>query len=140
ARRRPALGPRRLADRARARLAPARLARRRPRPNVGVDEGSARRVANLIGAMDAPLLAPDALIRPWRTATLVASLVAALELVLLIGLAMVLLAKPLSHAMQRHATAAAVAPDEKHAAAIVHRVEKITLPKLTRTDTGVFVL
>ena len=33
--------------------------------------------------MDAPLAAPDALIRPWRTATLVASLVAAIELVLL---------------------------------------------------------
>ena len=90
--------------------------------------------------MDAPLPAPDALIRPWRTATLVASLVAAVELVLLIGLAMVLLAKPLSHAMQQHATKAAVAPEEKHAAAIVRKVEKVTLPKLTRADTGVFVL
>ena len=91
-------------------------------------------------AVDAPLPAPDALIRPWRTATLVASLVAAVELVLLIGLAMVLLAKPLSRAMQQHATAAAVAPEEKHAAAIVRNVEKITLPKLTRSQTGVFVL
>jgi hypothetical protein len=81
--------------------------------------------------VDAPLPAPDALIRPWRTATLVASLVAAVELVLLIGLAMILLAKPLSHAMQRHATAAAVAPEEKHAAAIVRRVEKITLRSAT---------
>ena len=34
--------------------------------------------------MDAPLPSPDALVRPWRTATLVASLVAAIELVLLI--------------------------------------------------------
>ena len=90
--------------------------------------------------MDAPLPAPDALIRPWRTATLVASLVAAVELVLLVGGALVVLAKPLSHAMQRHAQAAAFAPERKHAAAIVRRAEKITLPKLTRTETGVFVL
>ena len=90
--------------------------------------------------MDAPLVAPDALIRPWRTATLVASLVAAVELVLLIGLAMVLLAKPLSHAMQQHATAAAVAPEQKRAAAVVKKTEAIALPKLTRTETGVFVL
>jgi len=90
--------------------------------------------------MDAPLPAPDALIRPWRTATLVASLVAAVELVLLVGGALVFLAKPLSHAMQRHAQAAAFAPEQKHAVAIVKRAEKITLPKLTRTETGVFVL
>jgi len=53
--------------------------------------------------MDAPLPAPEMLIRPWRTATLVASLVAAVELVLLLIAAVLLLAKPLSHAMQRHA-------------------------------------
>ena len=90
--------------------------------------------------MDAPLPAPDALIRPWRTATLVASLVAAVELVLLVGVALALLAKPLSHAMERHAQKAAFAPERKHAAAIVKKAEKIALPKLTRTETGVFVL
>ena len=42
--------------------------------------------------MDAPLPTTDALIRPWRTATLVASLVAAIELVLLVGAAGLLLA------------------------------------------------
>ena len=51
--------------------------------------------------MDAPLTSPDALVRPWRTATLVASFVAAIELVLLIGAAVMLLAKPLAHAVQR---------------------------------------
>ena len=61
--------------------------------------------------MDAPLDPHDALIRPWRTATLVASLVAAVELVLLLGAAFLLLAKPLSHAMQRHAEAARLAHD-----------------------------
>src|SRR5205085_7710008 len=133
ARRRPALGPRRLADRARARLAPARLARRRPRPNVGVDEGSARRVANLIGAVDAPLTSPDALIRPWRTATLVASLVAAIELVLLVGAALLLLAKPLAHAVQHHAESAALAP-AKTDRVTPHKLVKLALPKHLRAQ------
>ena len=62
--------------------------------------------------MDAPLPAPDALIRPWRTATLAASLVAAVELALLLGAGFLLLAKPLSHAMQQHAAATAFTPAE----------------------------
>jgi hypothetical protein len=89
--------------------------------------------------VDAPLPAPDALIRPWRTATLVASLVAALELVLLLGAAMLLLAKPLSHAVQRHAAAKAFAAPKK---ATITRAKQrvVTLPKLTRDETKVFVL
>lgn len=89
--------------------------------------------------MDAPLIAPDALIRPWRTATLVASLVAAVELVLLVGAGLFLIAKPLSHAVQQHAQAAALKPQKTHAAAIVQKL-KVALPSLTRTETGVFVL
>lgn len=91
--------------------------------------------------MDAPLPAPDALIRPWRTATLVASLVAAVELVLLIGVALLLLAKPLAHAMQHHAQAAALEPAaKKHAPAPVKRVRhKVPLAKRPRSGTGVFV-
>jgi hypothetical protein len=88
--------------------------------------------------VDAPLPAPDALIRPWRTATLVASLVAAIELVLLLVAGVLLLAKPLSRAMQRHAEAAAFAPAKKH---VVKRVKHVvSLPKLTRDETKVFVL
>ena len=92
--------------------------------------------------MDAPLPSPDALVRPWRTATLVASLVAAIELVLLVGAAMLLLAKPLAHAVQRHAEAAALAPAEptKKAKAIVHKLKKVPPAKHTRSHTGVFVL
>ena len=92
--------------------------------------------------MDAPLPSPDALIRPWRTATLVASLVAAIELVLLVGAAMLLLAKPLAHAVQRHAEAAALAPaaPAKKTSAIVHRTKKVAPPKHARSHTGVFVL
>lgn len=89
--------------------------------------------------MDAPLPASE-LIRPWRTATLVASLVAAVELVLLVGVALLLLAKPLSHAVQRQAQAAAIAPEKKKAVAAVKREERISLPSLTRTETHVFVL
>ena len=90
--------------------------------------------------MDTPLSAPDALIRPWRTATLVASLVAAVELVLLLGAGFLLLAKPLAHAMQKHAAATAFAPVKKHTAApVVHRRAPIGKPKLLRSQTGVFV-
>ena len=90
--------------------------------------------------MDAPL-SPDAIIRPWRTATLVASLVAAVELVLLVGAGVLLLAKPLAHAMQQHAAAAASAPTKKERA-VAHTIAKQidAAPTLTRTQTGVFVL
>jgi hypothetical protein len=82
----------------------------------------------------------DALIRPWRTATLVASLVAAIELVLLLGAGFLLFAKPLAHAMQRHATATTFAPAKKHAATPVHHKQApIGAPKLLRSQTGVFV-
>jgi hypothetical protein len=91
--------------------------------------------------VDAPLPSPEALVRPWRTATLVASLVAAVELVLLIGAAVLLLAKPLAHAVQRHAEASALAPAAKKQAAVVHRVAKrIAAPKLLRAQTHVLVL
>ncbi len=60
--------------------------------------------------MDMPVATSHELIRPWKRATLVASLVAALELVLLLGLGALLLAKPLSHTIRKHALAAATAP------------------------------
>lgn len=87
--------------------------------------------------MDAPLT-PDAIIRPWRRATLVASLVAAVELVLLVGAGILLLAKPLARAMQRQAEVTAVAPSKKERAA-VRQVVAAAAPRLTRTNTGVFV-
>jgi hypothetical protein len=90
--------------------------------------------------VDTPLTAPDALIRPWRTATLVASLVAAVELVLLLGAGFLLLAKPLAHAMQKHAAATAFAPTKKHAATPARpKLAAIAQPKLLRSQTGVFV-
>jgi LytR cell envelope-related transcriptional attenuator len=89
--------------------------------------------------MDAPLTPPDALIRPWRTATLVASLVAAVELVLLAGAAFLLLAKPLSHAMQAHAEKTAF-PTHHTVTAAKHAAKKVLLPKLLRAETKVVVL
>ncbi|HEY5295011.1 MAG TPA: LytR C-terminal domain-containing protein [Gaiellaceae bacterium] len=92
--------------------------------------------------MDAPLTGgPDALIRPWRTATLVASLVAAVELILLVVAAVLLLAKPLSHAMQRHAEAAAFAPAKTLPAATkAKHVAPPSVAHLPRAKTHVFVL
>jgi hypothetical protein len=89
--------------------------------------------------VDAPLPNPDALIRPWRTATLVASLIAAVELVLLVGAAVVVLAKPIAHAVRHHAEAAAFAPAKKKAVPAVHHVATVAPPKLSRHQTRVFV-
>jgi hypothetical protein len=89
--------------------------------------------------VDAPLPAPDALIRPWRTATLVASLVAAVELVLLLGAGTLILAKPFSRIVRKHAEAAALAPAHTLSPAVLRKTV-VTLPKLTRSETGVFVL
>ena len=89
--------------------------------------------------MDAPLPV-DALIRPWRTATLVASLVAAVELIVLIAFALLLLAKPLSHAVRRHAQAAALAPAKKHVAPAVHvKRHPVAKARHPRSALGVFV-
>jgi len=63
--------------------------------------------------VDAPLLTHHELVRPWRRATLVAGTIAALELVLLVAAASMLLAKPLSHVIQRQAVAAATAPPKQ---------------------------
>jgi hypothetical protein len=94
--------------------------------------------------MDAPLAAPDALIRPWRTATLVASLVAAAELVLLLVAAVLLLAKPLSHAMRRQAEAAAFSTTAKKTTK-AKPVHHVVLPaaakaRLPRSKTSIWVL
>jgi hypothetical protein len=90
--------------------------------------------------VDASLEAHDALVRPWRTATLVATLVAAVELVLLLGAVFMLVAKPLSHAMQRHAEAAAFAPVKAQPRPAIPKQAPIGLPNLMRSETGVFVL
>jgi len=95
--------------------------------------------------VDAPLTTPvDALIRPWRLATLAASLIAGVELIALVLLAFLLLAKPLSHAIQHRATATATASVVKKShTAPVHKLIKpppVGVAKLPRAHTSVLVL
>lgn len=91
--------------------------------------------------IDAPLPAPDALIRPWRTATLVASLVAAAELILLLVAAVLLLAKPLSHAVRRQAEAAAFSTAAKKTVKPIRHVAPFAAKaRLPRSRTSVWVL
>lgn len=88
--------------------------------------------------MDAPLVAPDSLVRPWKRATILASLIAAIELVALVGAGVLLLAKPLAHIVRKQAEVHALAP-AKHVATIPHTVLP-TIPKVSRSETGVLVL
>ena len=74
---------------------------------------------------------------PWRTATLVASTIAALELVLLLVLAIALMAEPVARRVTQTAEAktyAPVAPKPAKAAA------KTAEPRLSRAQLSVLVL
>ena len=73
---------------------------------------------------------------PWRTATLVASAVAALELVALVALGVVLLAKPVSEQVRHAAEKQVLAPAKPK----VHKAPAVGKPKLSRADTSVIVL
>ncbi len=55
--------------------------------------------------MDAPFLTPAELVRPWRRATFVAGAIAGIELIALLGAGAMLLAKPLSHEINKAAVA-----------------------------------
>lgn len=73
---------------------------------------------------------------PWRTATLVASAVAAVELVLLVALGIVLLAEPVSQQVRRAAEKQVLAPVKPKPRAAVPAGK----PKLSRAETSVIVL
>jgi hypothetical protein len=95
--------------------------------------------------VDVPAASPQELIRPWRRATLVASTVAAVELVALVAVALLLVAKPLSNAVEHRAEVAAAAPakkevEKKVAPAATRTTAAAPAPKLTRAQTGVVVL
>jgi hypothetical protein len=85
--------------------------------------------------LDHSFPATDA-VRPWRTATLVASAFAALELVILLAIAVVALGRPLAH--QAAATRAATAASSVPAHTIVATAP--TKPKLARADVQVEIL
>jgi hypothetical protein len=88
--------------------------------------------------MDAPFPAPDALIRPWRRATILATLIAAVELVALCAAGFALLAKPLAHALTQQAQARAFTPVSKHTAKPA--AAKEAAPTLSRIATHVYVM
>jgi LytR cell envelope-related transcriptional attenuator len=100
--------------------------------------------------LEAPLLGSDVSIRPWRTATLVTGLIAAVEFVALLVLGAMLLAKPISRAVLRQAQASASAPAPTTAKVAKTAVAKGTpavpkhlaavKPKLSRGRTGILVL
>jgi hypothetical protein len=97
--------------------------------------------------VEAPAVSPQELIRPWRRATIIAGSLAAIELVALLGGAMLLLAKPLSRAVRDHAEAAAVSPAKQpakqakeKAPAARRTTAAAPAPKLARTETKVVVL
>lgn len=73
---------------------------------------------------------------PWRTATLVASAVAALELVMLVALCVFLLAKPVSQHVQQAAEKKVFAPVQ----ATPRAATPIGRPKLSRAETSVIIL
>jgi hypothetical protein len=95
--------------------------------------------------VEAPITANE-LIRPWRRATFVVSTVAAVELVLLLGAATLILAKPISRALRDHAsaTASATKHEQKAVPKTAPAVKRVTpadpKPKLTRAQTSVIVL
>lgn len=82
----------------------------------------------------------DTLVRPWRTATLVASAVAALELVALVGAGIVLLGKPLSRHVRRAAVSHVFAPPKPVRRVLPDARPLGGIPKLARGETSVLVL
>lgn len=95
--------------------------------------------------MDHPLPPPDALIRPWRTATLVACAVAAFELLLLVVLGGALVAKeaatPQTKRKARVAHAASAAAKPAHAARSTKRpATPRPVAELARSKVTVLVL
>jgi hypothetical protein len=88
--------------------------------------------------MDAPFPAPDALIRPWRRATILATVIAAIELIALCVAGFALLAKPLTHALTAQAETRAFAPVKK--ATPKPQAAPVAVPKLTRFQTHVYVM
>ena len=93
----------------------------------------------------------DALIRPWRTATIVVSSVALMELILLLGIALIVFGRPMLLAAQGSASATArttpnaqakrvAAAAASTAATPASRREPLGAPRLPRTETSVLIL
>ena len=90
--------------------------------------------------MEQPATIPvDALIRPWRTATLVASAVAAVELVLILVLGVALLGKPISEKVRSRAQQRSAGITTTSPARAKPKIGS-SVPRLARDETTVLVL
>ena len=113
-------------------------------PRSAKDSAAGRRKTP---GVDVPAASPQELIRPWRTATLVASIVAAIELVLLLGAgdaaareaALARGAEPRDEP-RRRVEADEAGGEEARARAARGRTGSAPVPKLTRAQTSVIVL
>jgi hypothetical protein len=77
---------------------------------------------------DAPFLTPHELIRPWRRATLVAGAIAAVELLVIIGVGAKLLAKPAAHLIQQEAVAVATPKATPETRSLERAVKQMNTP------------
>jgi pyruvate/2-oxoglutarate dehydrogenase complex dihydrolipoamide acyltransferase (E2) component len=97
-----------------------------------------------VSAVESSVSTSDALVRPWRTATIVASLVAAVELFILIGFGVALFGQPLLDWAQGAAErgTAPAAKEQQPAAAEQQSRQPVkpAAPKLARSETSVLVL
>ena len=92
--------------------------------------------------MDHPLAAPDALVRPWRTAAYVAGTVAVIELLLLLAIGGGKLVGFASDRLQLAAKERAALPSQTHASPATGKVQRAPAPAATRprSQTVVMVL
>jgi hypothetical protein len=89
--------------------------------------------------VDHPLPAPEALVRPWRTAAYVTGAIAVVELLLLIVIGGGALMRTVSDRVERAATQRALAP-VAHQRQIVRKSVRVPAAKLSRSHTKVLVL
>jgi LytR cell envelope-related transcriptional attenuator len=90
--------------------------------------------------VDHPLAAPDALVRPWRTAAYVAGGIAVVELLLLLVIGGGALVRAVSDRVQLAATEHALAPVARVKPVVRRKPAPIPAAKRTRARTIVLVL
>ena len=93
--------------------------------------------------MESSASTQDALVRSWRTATIFATLVAAVELVFILALTIALFGQPLLDWAQGTAAREAAPAQKRAPAAAEQRAQQPATPakpKLARTETSVLVL
>jgi hypothetical protein len=77
---------------------------------------------------------------PWRTRAIVAAAVALIELVVILGVVLLIVGKPISHRVTKAAEAKVLAPPKTAHKPKKKRKLAVALPKLDRGETSVIVL